>query len=350
MTEEKKIILTMLKEGKISQEEALRLLDAVEEPKSDQDFEDTAKNFLNKFMNGLNSALKKTGDALAGIDVNDFGVDIGQNRAKTENIIKTQIQGPSPRVHVRNTNGRVHLYTWDNDYIETRTSVSFDKRELDQDYDFITIEESEGTYTINSNQTKLSNRFTVSLSIALPRICFNEFMVESTNGSIEVNFLEAKQMTLESTNGSIECNSVSIENATLETTQGNIDINDVSASRLSANTTNGTITCKDVSIENLITQTINGLVRIGEINKEVRNIDSSTVNGNIYISIADFTRPIKASLKGKTRNELTELLENFSEVKKEGKTTLATTETYDDTRNDNMEINSSTVNGRISIS
>lgn len=350
MSEEKRMILNMLKEGKIDEDEAIKLLDAIgKDHNLDDDLEESAKNFANKVFIGVNKALKKTGDAISNIDVSDLNIDLGQYKSKTDKIYKSDSIGENANILIENLNGRIHVYSWDNDYIETRASITYNSKYFNEEDEFIITENRDDYYCIGIKDAKKSERFTVNFSIAVPRVKFQDFAIKNTSGAIEVNFIEAEKLTIENINGAVECNSSQADFASFETTQGSLLINDMQGQRISLNTTNGAIQASDLSIKEVFARTVNGGVKFRDLNKELSDIDLQTVNGSIAIDIGDFARPIRAEIKGRTRNDSDDLLGKFKNIIKKGNTTIAETENYQLDLDDKLEIKASTVNGKISV-
>lgn len=350
MSEEKRMILNMLKEGKIDEDEAIKLLDAIGKDRDlEDDLEESAKNFANKIFIGVNKALRKTGDALSSIDVSDLNIDLGQYKSKTEKIYKSDTIAEASNILIENLSGRIHVYSWDNDYIETRAAITYNSKYFDDNNEFIVAENKDDYYYIGIKDTKKAERFNVNFSIAVPRVKFEDFIIKNTSGSIEVNFIESDRLTIENINGAVECNSSSAEFASFETTQGSLQLNDIKGERISLNTTNGAIQASDLSIRDVFARTVNGSVKFKDFNKELSTIDLQTVNGSIGIDIGDFSRPIRAEIKGRRRNDSDDLLGKFKNINKKGNTTIAETENYKTESDNKLEIKVSTVNGRINI-
>lgn len=350
MSEERKLILDMVKEGKISTEEALRLLDALgDKEKPVDDLEDSVKNIANKIISGVNKALKKTGETLSSIDMSDWNIDLGQNKVKTEQVIRTQVSDPARKILIENFNGRIHAYSWDNDYIETRALISYNPKDYDEDYAFIASKEEE-TYTrIGSTYKGISKAYVSNLSIAMPRTKFDDLAIKNTNGTIETSFIQAGTLNIENVNGAIKSTSCKFDEPSLETSQGSIEILDLEGHRLLAQTSNGSISAYDLAVEEVKARTVNGSINLGEIDKQVRDLDLSTVNGRISLAIGDFSRPIKISLRGRSRNEYEDLLGKFLKVSKEAGVTILQSNDFEEGLADSLEIKTSTVNGRTSI-
>lgn len=348
MQDERKLILNMVKDGKISEDEALKLLEALESPKMESDLEESAKTIANRFISGIDSALRKTSDVIQGLDVNDWSLSFGSNKAKTEKFLKKPFDGKK-NLKIENFNGNIQIYSWENECIETRASISYDMRKLDPNYDFIIMEEDEESLIIKSNHTKLNNKFECRLSIAIPRTMEKSLSITSVNGSIELNFINASELNLKTTNGNMSLNAVVSPKSIIKTTQGNISLTDFEGDSLNVNSTNGSISITDLSAKTLDAQTINGLVKITAPGPKVENVKLANINGSINFTDLDFNRPIKGWFKSRSYDSYKELSEVFSRIEKNDRIFEVTNLNYDDQAKNPLLIDASTINGRIKI-
>lgn len=346
MQDERKLILNMVKDGKISEDEALRLLEALEKPKKETDIEESAKTIASRFISGIDSALRKTTDVIQGLDINDWSLSLGSNKEKTEKIFKNPFNSKKD-LKIENYNGNIQLYSWENDYIETRASISYDMRKLDPNYDFLLVEENDDCLVIKSNHTRLNNKFECRLSIAIPRTMEKSLSITSVNGSIELNFINTSDLNLKTTNGNISLNAISSPKSSIKTIQGNISLTDFEGDEIGINTTNGSISAVDLAANTLDAQTINGQVKIAGPSPKVENIKLASVNGSISFHDLNFTRPIKGWFKSSSYDSYKDLSEVFAKVEKNNRIFEATSSTYSDEAENPLLIDTSTVNGRI---
>ncbi|MFM1583347.1 SHOCT-like domain-containing protein, partial [Helcococcus ovis] len=89
MSEEKKLILKMLKENKISEDEALKLLDAIgsnkntEKNKKEDNTEFSTGNFVSKIINGVEKAINIASKKIENMDFELINFSSQNFNAKT---------------------------------------------------------------------------------------------------------------------------------------------------------------------------------------------------------------------------------------------------------------------------
>ena len=130
MSEEKKLILTMLKEDKISEEEALRLLEAIGQnekeetektnfSKKEESFENSVNSFVSKIITGVETAINKAGDAINNMDfdisnINISGSKFNANTTKTYKI--ENIEEPI-NLFINNLQGAIQIQSHNQDFV-----------------------------------------------------------------------------------------------------------------------------------------------------------------------------------------------------------------------------------------
>ncbi len=200
-----------------------------------------------------------------------------------EEFHKTFPLGPGGRFSLKNTNGDIHVSTWDKNEAEIN-AVKIARRS-ESDLGRVTIEAQgrEGEVTVDTIYPKLSNvRVSVEYEVRLPA-GVNLDVVRSTNGDVVLNgkFASARAS---STNGDIKLEGASAE-TDLSTTNGSINASDLEG-RVNADTTNGRITLGIVRMgDDIKADTTNGSITVrltGEVNARLH---AHTTNGHINTSI-----------------------------------------------------------------
>lgn len=357
MDEEKKLILKMLKEDKISEEEAIKLLDALGKKKPDKDyndnfdFEEFGKNLANKVASGLDWGFRKSRSFLSNVDTDDWSFDSFSfsNNTKTEETYQTDPEDIE-RLEVENINGKIHVYSWDKDYIETIGHVNYDDKYFDDNYKFIEITKDEDLIKISINTEKRKNKFSVDLVIALPKNKLRDIELSSVNGPIIAEILDLDSLEMNTVNGSINAGSISANKLEFSTTSGAIKGAGLDSKEIKAETNNGSIKFDDFDSQVIDMATVNGSIKLNDFALTSEKINLNTVNGSIKLCLASYNRPIffKAECASKYISNV-KLNEAFKEIVKEGTITKARTESYPSDDEKNLEINCGIVTGSIKL-
>ncbi len=359
MSEEKKIILRMLREGKITEDEALSLLESIKDTKKKNDYSqfsgfDTTQ-FVEKFAQAAAKIGKETKEYINNFDFEDISIKFKSNleqKNKAERVVTENILGEeNPKLEVINRNGKINIYSWDNEEVEARADVRFDDRFVSQNYGFIKIEREDNKIIVRPDYDSTSARhFSMNITVAIPKKLFEEIKLESTNSSIDIKEIEANKLKVNSTNGTILLENSVAEIAEVSSTNAQIAAKGISGHELQINTTNGRIVISDVNSSDIDIHTTNGTIVVNGIKDNVRDINTSTNNGNISISIKDVFKPVKAKVKNHfkdidTNNFADSIFANF--VTEDG-AMIAYSDGYNE-NNDKLDIQASTYNGTINI-
>lgn len=356
MSEEKKLILKMLKEGKITEDEAIQLLDSIKDKKVDTDkYAQFEANFINKIVSAVDKIGKKSQEVINSIDIDDFtmGFNVNTNlKSKADRIYSENILGiENPKLKVENQNGKISILSWDNEEVEARAKVSYDEKLISPNYDFLNLVREDDTIFITPNykETNLKH-FELNMVIMVPKKIYDEIVVSTTNSSIDIEEIEAKHLEVSSANAKINMLNIVAENAVVKTTNAKIQIQNISGENLNIDTTNGKIELAELGSKIVDLATTNGALLLNKLSAEVKAIKASTYNGSISISLDGIFKPVKAKIgnANKANNNLNlsnKIFTNF--VNAEGDQ-IAYSDGYDEEQ-ENLYVEASTFNGTISI-
>lgn len=122
MSKEKLLVLQMLKEGKISEEEALKLLEAMGEDKNtkknigENKFKFLEDDFVSKITDSIASIGRRTQEAIQKINIEETISDIGSTfskfKGKTEQVFDYDLEksGDVDSIEVENYNGKITIH------------------------------------------------------------------------------------------------------------------------------------------------------------------------------------------------------------------------------------------------
>lgn len=357
MSEEKKLILKMLKEGKITDDEALNLLNAIGEKDdkkenknkiNDSSFEKSVNGFVNTILTGVEKALNKAGEAINNMDIDLANVNfsnIKYNGSKT--IIKKTDKINDPiNLFINNLNGSIQIQNSNEDYVECIAITSYDDKFYDNNSEFIVhkIEGNNHYFGIDTDKNNIN--FISQLIVNIPTNKTLNLRVKNSNSKILANNLELENVIFETTNGKIEARNIKAYDLEATTTNSKIELFEIKSKLLKAHTTNGKITLSKLNCVEIDAKNINGSLYINNVYDDARNMNLKSTNGGIYIEGINFEKSIKAVLKGKN-NEI--LSPKFSKIIRQNSSITAYSDLYSENRDETLTITAETSNGKISF-
>ncbi|EHR34126.1 DUF4097 family beta strand repeat protein [Helcococcus kunzii] len=378
MSEEKKLILNMLKEGKITEDEALKLLDAIGEKEKKEEektnfaekeasFENSVNNFVNKILSGVETAINKAGDVINNMDfdisnINIAGSKFNANTTKTYKI--EDIEEPI-NFFVNNLQGAIQIQSHNQDYIECIAIINYDNKYHDENDEFLIHKIEDNNHYFGIDLNKNNWNFKSQLIINLPKDKLNSIKVRNSNSKIQANNFDIDNVIFETTNARIEFSNITSKsinatttNAKIEainvgtdkivtnTTNSKISLSEIKSDELEAYTTNGKINLTKLNVVDVIAQNTNGSLYVSNIFDDTNKLDLSSTNGGIYIEGLNFERSIKASLSARNSDVISP---KFSKIYRDKHSTKAYTENYDENAENTLDITAVTTNGKISI-
>lgn len=278
MKEEKMMILAMLEEGKITSEEAIKLLEALEDIDIPRDFvEDEKKekdneNFQEKIFskpifNTLEDIGSDIGNALSNMfdGLKDVGNSFGF-RSNWDTISRdldfdlSNIENPS--LDLRAVNGRIRLRPTDNDKLLIKVNCQFKNGLISPGEDFFNFY-TDGNKVIFS--PKYNSNISIKLDVSIPEKNYNEILLNSSNGKIDIEELNVNTLICLTSNSSIDVAEVNANNIDLTTKNSRIECRGTNAKIIKASTTNSNIYLNDIFSNEIEAKTANSKIGINDI-------------------------------------------------------------------------------------
>lgn len=238
-------------------------------------------------ISGANSAIR---------DISSWSDD---DAKYTEQFHKSFPLDASGSFSLKNTNGNVHISTWNKNEVDISAVKTARKKEEDLKKVTIEIDARAGSVAVDTIYPKriLNNiQVSVEYEVKVPEGVRLE-MIDTTNGSIELRGRYG-DVKADTTNGEIIL-SGSAKTASLDTTNGDIKADSVQG-RVYADTTNGSIIFAVTSVtDDIKADTTNGSIRVklgGDVNAQLK---AHTTNGTIEV---DF--PVTLQSISKRRNRI----------------------------------------------
>lgn len=300
MRDEKLMILTMLEEGKITSQEAIKLLEALEETDYFMDYgtnEDEEKSInLEQAKENLIEALEKNIEDRKE-KIENIGIDIGNKLANAFNnlfgtgnlfnlsgnykVINTQIEKDISHLDeaslvVKSINGKIDVKSWGEDKLLIKITYRYKNNSFTQDNSFYELYEEDNRIIFKPLYT---NNVMMDLSLYLPQKHYKEISLTTSNGRIQLEDLKLNLLTCNTSNASISLEDIVGENVDISTKNGKINLRDISSPILKAVSTNASIKLEDIESRDLMVATKNGRITLSHIAGEGITVKSS--NGSI---------------------------------------------------------------------
>ncbi|MBW8349535.1 DUF4097 family beta strand repeat-containing protein [Bacillus sp. IITD106] len=329
MNQERKKILELVQKGKLSAQEAIILLEALEEngekkdpvsdvftseekqtdhtPPDEKEFEFKTEekkqqektNKDDSFYTQLENAGEKIFDfvnnALNKIKHFDFQFNQSVDVPHTFQQVVTGIE----RIELDVANGPVRLVTWDQPEvrIECQAKVyrSEDREDARNYFLDNTVFSVDKDMLIFATQSKWMRVETVAY---IPKQEYKKISVRIFNGGLTGEQLEAKYLTVKTTNGKVELSNIEGEKFDIDTVNGQIKLTNSNASQLEAETVNGAIDAIG-QFESVDLQSFNGNIACTLTENNTNKFEAKAVTGNIKLIV-----PGNSSVDGDVRSNL----------------------------------------------
>lgn len=338
MTEEKKLILKMLKEGKINEDEALKLLEAIKDSKFEstskdtsrlnfdtKDFEKKIEKFAQNMASGVESIVQKASEKIRNIQLDyDFDMSYGGDsiisfsnmKSKLNKEYSIEVEEEKPlSLDINNFNGHTKLKPWDKNEILIKAEINYNDRYVDEDYEFVKYYFDNNLLYIKADSREVKKEaFSVNMDIFVPSRKYESFNLSSVNGRIELEELNIDELTSRTVNGGFGLRNIESSYLQAKTVNGGIELDKVKSKDSELESVNGRIEIMDVEGDNLEAQTVNAKISLKEIN--YKNIELKTVNAKISLE-GDFNQSsfIKIKTVNGTVNIESKSFENSSRIK-----------------------------------
>ncbi len=380
MNEEKKLILQMLEEGKITSDEAVDLLDALDNSKSktenkktEDDFADRVAEFADKSVDFGTKIAKTVLDAVekipdfANTAFDSFSEIIPNNYESIISNLEYDFEGLSnPSIDFKGLNGNITVESSSDNIVRIKLICKYKANTIVEGQAFYDFHFSNGTLIFNP---LLKKNISYSLKIELPDIDYNSINLNTSNSYIQVNDdIKCNELNLITSNDSIIINDDIIVNkanirtgnskinielleaniADIISSNGSIVIDVIKGELLNINTSNGKINIDDVEAVDLIVKTSNNSITIDNFNLNKGHFKTS--NGNIYLELDDKELPISLDLSTSHGNIQLNKLHPLVYDLNDKNNIVARSENYIEDDNNSSKLIAKTSNGNIKIS
>lgn len=270
MSQETKVILDMLQNGKISSEEAQRLLKAVNRNEDNQTVSSNNSNnghadidfssMLNSFGNKINNAVKNLQPVLS----KAASTVIEKSADAAESISKALSEGSSSRhtaakpakskefdvlaenvgsrLELRAINGNLKINGYNGNRLTLKVNYSTSSP------DDISLTYNDSICRLDFNEACMKELFIEAL---IPNGMFETIWLSDLNGKVDIVGLNCQQLQLEASDAAVTIQGAAFEKADIDTNNSNISINGMHGSLFNIEGFGGKAALSDVDYDSL---------------------------------------------------------------------------------------------------
>lgn len=303
--EERIMILKMLQEGKITAEEANKLIEAIERGSQKQDYSKINSAKIEEKMGKIGEKMNKLGEKAEKL-ASQIGENININTEKFGNNSEKFADEFSKKMEsFGNDMAEAAVKFSDKlvNFLSNNFDISYDKYQFTQSYSYQVAEKANisvraANFAVKVNPTEASE-IIVNLYVnsGVPQLNLDEFFKADVNGSNysfatefvgrtwgKIELLVPQSIAsiyIDTTNGKCELNEITADAAKAHTSNGKIVVYKCSVHELEAVTNNGKVVCEgtNAAISNISTS--NGKIELIECSLD--NLDAKTSNGSIQL-------------------------------------------------------------------
>ncbi|WP_332695382.1 DUF4097 domain-containing protein [Halalkalibacter lacteus] len=313
LLEERKMILKMIEDGKITAEEGIKLLEAMEKtepaqthkvvtPVSEVSTEvkwdegdryrerarQTASSTTNLFTSFIESTIQKIKDV-------DLDFNFG-SAVEIDHIFQHRDVSPTS-LDISLENGSITFKPWDESDVRVECKAKVYRVKNSEEARRIFLHES--TFRVDERKMLFHTKtksIKVQTTVYVPRVTFTHIKLYTFNGQISGDTLDVDTLDVNAMNGALSFSSVKAKKVMAETVNGAIEYKKANIDVFDAKTINGGITLTGI-VQDFDAETVNGSITydLDEL-KESGYADLKATTGSIHLSIPKTTR-VEGKLK-----------------------------------------------------
>lgn len=250
-----------------------------DEPSMDEFLEDLRKDFTtvgDRFMQFMQSAVQKVKEF-------DFESPFGQSYVFQHSISKPAVDVNELVIDV--DHGKVSIHHSDDNEIRAQFTVKSFNSESEETAKETFLEKV--LFVTDGNKLRLSSDMKmtkVDVDLYIPKKQYAKLSVRLINGAFYLNDTEIEQVRVKTANGKVAITGLVFKDAEFETANGTIDLNKVTGEKLEAETLNGRVYI-DGHLVDVEAQSLSGHVVVTTTNENAKSIEAKTMSGSVEIYI-----------------------------------------------------------------
>ena len=272
MNDEKQMILEMLKQGKITVEEASELLETISGKKSRN-----TNDFVSKLSQSLDSVIKKTTETISNFDLDNIDINQFNIKGSTNTHKEMRIEDEINSINIDIPNGKVLVERASDSAITLTQDIWAKKGDL---LDYLEIDINGDGLNIEVNDSYHNFDATSILRLSLGNNLYDNLDINLVNGNVEIEDVDFTSTNISSVNTKINiinsCGNIDINN-----TNGKIDLKNTNGD-LSINNVNGSVYLSNISGNNAEVNAVSGNIRVDGLNTKSYKADTHSGNIRMY--------------------------------------------------------------------
>lgn len=318
MQEEKKRILKLVEEGKLTASEAITLMEKLEEgPKEEKtaslsaDIKKSSSSEEKKSSQKFNSLGEKLFDLMdtAVKKVKEVDLDLNFGQSYDVKHIFQFKETDFNNLDINLANGSLNILPWsENDVrIECQAKVYRVDNQEEAKTAFHTHFECgvEGEKLFIRTEKKIMK---TNITLQIPHKEYEKVRIKLFNGPVRGEHLKVNELNAKTTNGVVSFTSLQADKAGVETANGQIKLVDYTCGSIDAETINGMIELRGSS-QSLDLQSFNGNITAKITEPTIKSVYAKTTTGSV-----EFTIPQGVEVKAELRSNLGALSADLDEV------------------------------------
>lgn len=324
MQEERKRILNMVKEGKLSVNEALVLLDELSSPEDKSKekeelfgelstsvkFEEVKKDdpfsqqkyhsTKEKIFEFVDTAIKK---------IKDFDLDINFGHSVDISHIFQQSDVYLKEVDMDIANGSVKIVPWEQNDVRVECEAKVYRVETQDEARSTFLKDV--TFAIEGQKLRFATQqkwMKIQAVVYIPQAQYDSVKVRMFNGSIDSENLQVEKYNVKTANGKINMLNLTSKYVDAETANGQIELSNGNIEEFDAETINGAIKV-DGSFKSLELQSFNGNIVCSLTNHDCHSVEAKATTGAIKLYI-----PEAAVISGEVKSNLGNINLDYSGI------------------------------------
>ncbi|MDQ0254567.1 DUF4097 and DUF4098 domain-containing protein YvlB [Evansella vedderi] len=302
MQEERKMILKMIEDGKITAEEGLQLLNALKDPATaekkeeskkvmerslsrDVDWENSRRrgytehkgpSFATRFTEFIEDAIQK---------IKEFDLDFNFGSSVEIEHIFQHRDAKVRRADIHLENGSITFRPWEEQDVRIECNVKVYKVKDGDEARRTFLDEV--VFDVTDDKLRFESRrksFKVNTVIYLPKKDLEKIKLYTFNGRINGSEVVADKFEAQTVNGRISFDKIKGDDVRLETVNGTISVSKLDVENCDAQTVNGTIAISAVKGK-LDAETLNGTINYTLLNSVDSRAYMKTTTGSVTVTV-----------------------------------------------------------------
>ncbi|WAA11963.1 DUF4097 family beta strand repeat-containing protein [Fervidibacillus halotolerans] len=315
MEERRKQILERVKNGELSVEEAMKLLENLDEGQQKEKCTTMETEFLKKeqFTETEENKFKTATNKLANIfeqavsKVKEMDLDF-YHSVEVSHVFQ-QNYSQFTNIYIDIPNGDVTVSVWDHTDVRIECQGKVYREDNPEKGKEKFLKEIEFVQSDEILFFKSKDKFMkVNAKIYIPEKMYRKINVKLINGPITCEQLQAEKLDCNTANGKVRLASCSGRKGDLETVNGQVTIIDGDFGELDVETVNGKVNI-DGKFKKLDVETIGGTIMTSVKNSDMETARIRSTTGSVYVKL-----PTEIGIYGELKSHLGNLQVDFPDI------------------------------------